>query len=457
MAGFSQCGGIALALSQWMVHGAPDDDVFAMDIARFGEFATNAYTRALSLQFYESRFAVPYPNEAWPAGRPLKTTPIYELQRAAGAVFAPTATLETPMWFARPGEHPVDIPSFDRPNSFAATGEEVAATTSGVGLADISSFSKFAISGPGVREWLDHLLASRIPTPGRCRLGVMTSDSGRIIGDFTVMCMADDQFVLTGSGPMQWWHLRWFDRYLPAKGVTVRNVTDELASLAVIGPGSRNLLAELTRSDVSNEAFRLLAVRDMEVALAPARVARLSLTGELGYEVYVAPTYLHHVYTAIRDVGARHGLRDVGALAMLSMRLEKGIGIWGREFSPDYTPAMNSMHRFVDRTKPSFIGRDRVLADLDTAPARRLVTLEVEATRCDVSGFEPVYCNGRAVGYTTSGGFGHRLGASLAMAYVDASTIDPAQHFTVPLFGDHRPARLAADSPFDPSGLRMRS
>ncbi len=459
MAGFSQSGGIALALAQWMIDGEPEEDTFAMDPARFGSFATQAFTIETSSQFYEWRFKVGFPNESWPAGRPAKTTPIYDLQKQHGAVFAPMAAVEVPMWFARDGEVAEDIPTFLRPNSFDTVASEVEVATKSAGIIDTSSYSKFEITGPGARAWLDKLLATKVPKVGRGRLAVMLSDAGAIIGDFTLFCLppdrdGDERFMMTGSGPIQEWHMRWFERYLPAAGVQVANITDHWMGLAVVGPKSRQVLQQLTRFDLGSLPF--LGMAEMNIGLAPARVDRVSLTGELGYEVWMPAAYLRHVYTRLLETGSDLGIGNVGVLALLSMRLEKGFGIWGREFSPDYTPSQNDMGHFVSYDKAGFVGRDAALADRDQGPAQNLVMFTIEATTSDATGFEPVYRDDRVVGFVTSGGYGHRTGQSLALAYIDTDATDPEALYQISLVGERHGARLLDAIPFDPTGSRMR-
>jgi len=463
MAGFSQSGGVALALAQWIIDGESEEDTFSMDPARFGSFANEAYTLETSSQFYERRFNVAYPNESWPAGRPARTTPIYDLQKQAGAVFGAITPLEVPMWFARGDEVAEDIPSFHRPNSFAAAAEEVAAATTGAGIVDTSSYSKFEISGPGARAWLDRLLATRIPTAGRSRLAVMLSDTAKIVGDFTLFCLSgpdangSERFVMTGSGPIQEWHMRWFDRYLPAEGVAVANVTNEWMGLGVAGPKSRDVLQQLTRTDLSNEAFPFMSVAEVNVGLAPCRVDRVSLTGELGYEIWMPTTYMRHVFTQLHEAGADIGIRNVGVVGLLSMRLEKIFGIWGREFSPDYRPSQNEMTRFVQYDKPDFVGRDAALADRDAGPASRLSLLSLGKVGADATGFEPVYRDGRKVGFVTSGGYGHRTDQSLALAYIDTPDLAEDAEYEIPIVGERYAARLLLEAPFDTDGSGMRS
>jgi len=462
MAGFSQSGGVALALAQWMIDGEPEEDTFAMDPARFGSFATQAFTLETSAQFYEWRFKMAFPNEAWPAGRPAKTTPVYDLQKDVGAVFAPMAAVEVPMWFAADDEVAEDIPTFFRSNSFPAVAREVASATTGAGVLDISSYSKFEISGPQAMAWLDALLATNLPNPGRSRLAVMLSDAGAIVGDFTLFNLGadhagDDRFMMTGSGPIQEWHMRWFDRYLPATGVKIDNITDQWMGLALVGPKARDVLQDLTRFDLSPQSFKFMSVAEMNVGVAPARVDRISLTGELGYEIWMPTSYMRHVYTRIMRAGADHAIANVGVNALLSMRLEKGFGIWGRELSPDYTPSQNDMSRFINYDKTNFVGRDAALADRDAGPSRRLVMLRIDATTSDATGFEPVLFGDTNVGFVTSGGYGHRTGESLALAYVDTAFATAGTGFDVPLVGEPHRAKVVVEVPFDPTGSRMRS
>lgn len=456
MAGFSQCGAIGLTLAQWMINGEPEEDVFSMDVARFGEFATQAYTLETSKQFYERRFDVPYPNEVWPAGRPLKTTPIYDLLKDKNAVFAPLYGLEAPLWFAPEGEKAEDVPSFYRSNAFEPVGDECRAVAEGVGVFDASSFAKYEISGPGARAWLDKLLASKLPNVGRARLAVMLSEKGFIMGDLTLMQLEEGRYMLTGSGSLQEWHMRWFERMLPAEGVQLRNVSDEIMCLALVGPRARDVLQKVTRTDVSSEAFKFLAVKKMDVGMAPATVARMSLTGELGYEIYVPTLYFRSIYTTLMAAGEEFNIGDFGARALLSMRLEKGFGIWGREFSPDYTPSMNEMGHFVDYEKEDFIGREAALMDREMPAPRKLVTIEIQVENADAMGFEPIYKGDQRVGYVTSGGYGYRTEKSLAMAYLDTEHIDPDVNYEVLIIGERRQAKLLTEAAYDASGSRMR-
>jgi dimethylglycine dehydrogenase len=456
MAGFAQGGGVGLALAQWIVNGEPDTDVFAMDVARFGSYASRNYTVAKAREFYARRFQMAYPNEYWPAGRPAKTSAVHATLANANAVFGVSYGLEVPLYFAPKGQPAEEAPSLRRSNAFPAVAEECAAARNSVGILDISSFAKYLVSGPKAQAALERVLAARLPAVGRIRLTPMLSHTGRLMGDLTTMRLAEDQFLIGGSGYLQNWHMRWFNEYLAGEGVTVRNVSEEYGGLALIGPRSRELLSRLASADVSNAALPFMGVTKMDVALAPSIVGRLSVTGELGYEIYTPTLHLASLLNAV--LGAADGLdaKHIGIYAINSLRLEKSFGIWSREFSRDYTPRMAQHERFIDYDRPEFIGRDAALRDRDTPPARRLVTLAIDATDADASGYEPIYLGDRMVGFTTSGGYGHCVKQSLAMGYIDSDVADDATGLTVPVVGERRPCRILTQAAYDPTGSRMR-
>jgi dimethylglycine dehydrogenase len=457
MAGFAQGGGVGKALAEWMTAGEPDGDVFGLDVTRFGPYATRDYVAEKSSEFYSRRFRIAYPNEYWPAARPAKVTPIHDRQRAENGVFGVSYGVETALYFAPPGEPPVEVPSLRRSNAFRAVAAECRAARGAAGILDCSTFSKYEVAGAGARRALDRLLAGRLPGPGRIRLTPMLAPSGRLMGDLTTFCLDEDRYLLFGSGYLQAWHMRWFAEQLGGTGLTVSNRTEETGGVAIFGPRSRELLAQLGRGDVSDAGLPFMTFRHMDVAGAPALVARLSVTGELGYEIYVPAMYLAPLYDRIRAAGAPCGLCGVGAYALNSLRLEKGYGYWSREFSRDYTPVMSGLSRFVDYEKPDFVGRDAALRDRDLPPARRLVLLEVDALDAEASFYEPVSRGEELAGFVTSGGYGHCAGRSLAMAYVDASVIAGGEPLEVSIIGDRRRCRVLDSPPVDPQGRRLRS
>ncbi|MFO1402763.1 MAG: FAD-dependent oxidoreductase [Steroidobacteraceae bacterium] len=456
MAGFAQGGGVGLALAQWMIQGEPEGDIFAMDVARYGPYATRPYAVARVREFYARRFQIAYPNEYWPAGRPCRTTTVHEALREAGGVFGVSYGLEMPLYFAAAGEAAIEKPSLLRSNAFPRVREECLAARAAVGILDCSSFAKYRITGPRAAAALDRLLAARLPEIGRVRLTPMLGHAGRLMGDLTMLRLAADEFLIGGSGYLQAWHLRWFAEHLAGEGVTVANATDELGGIAIFGPRARTLLARVADADVGDAALPFMGVRRMAVGLAPAIVARLSVTGELGYEIYVPALQLPALLAAIRVAARDLDGRLVGMYAVNALRLEKSYGIWSREYSRDYTPRMARLERFLAWDKPDFIGRQAALLDRAAALRHRLVTFAVQSDDADALGYEPIFRGDEYVGYVTSGGYAHCAGTSVAMGYLDAQVPDAQDGLTITVMGRPRPARVLAEPLIDPSGSRMR-
>jgi len=457
MAGFSQGGGVGLTLANWMVEGDPGADVWAMDAARFGDWATIAYTNAKVRENYSRRFRIRFPNEELPAARPLRTTPVYDRLKAAGAFFGVSFGLEHALWFSTDGREPQEEVTFRRSSAHAVVGEECRAVREGVGVMEISTYAKYEVTGPGAEAWLSRLLVNRMPREGRIVLAPMLNRSGKLIGDFTVAKVADERFYVFGSGIAEEYHMRWFGALLPEKGVKVRPLRDELVGFSLAGPRARALLERLGNGELSNASFPFLSFRELELGMVPAKVGRITFTGDLGYEIWVGVDYQRALYEAIVEAGRELGLRRFGARALNSLRLEKSFGSWAREFRPIYGPFEAGLGRFVDLRKNDFIGRDAALREKEEGPRRRLATFTIEANGADAAGDEPVSSEGKVVGWITSGGYAHHLGRSLALGYVPAALAEEGAGFEVEILGERRPAKLTLEPPFDPRGLRMRS
>jgi len=455
MAGFSQGGGVGLALSRWMVEGDPGFDVFAMDVARFGDFATLAYTNAKVRENYARRFQITFPNEELPAARPLRTTPVYERFKAENAVFGAAYGLEHPLWFAPTGTEPVEMPSYRRSNAFAAVAAECRRVREAVGLIETSNFAKYEVTGPDAEAWLANLLANRMPQEGRIVLSPMLNPAGRLIGDFTVARAGEERFFVFGSGIAEDYHLRWFEQHLPSSGVTLRSRSRDLLGFAIAGPKSRELLARLSGADVSNEAFAFLDFRRLDLGMVPAWVGRISFTGDLGYELWVAPDNQLRLYDDLRAAGAELDFGLFGGRALDSLRLEKSFGSWAREYRPLYTPEEAGLSRFVDLQKDGFIGREAALRAREAGPKVKLVTLVVEADGADVVGDEAVWCDGAPLGWVTSGGYAHWSEKSVALAYLPVDVAGGAGKIEIEILGDRKPAKLQPQPLFDPKRERM--
>ena len=457
MAGFSQGGGIGLVLSRWMAANDPGQDILSMDVARFGAFATPRYTSIKVPENYGRRFRLAYPNEELPAARPVRRSPIYDRLKAAGAVMGANFGLEHALWFAPQGMAPAETPTYRRSEAFPIVRAECQAVRRSAGLYETTNYGKYEITGRGARAWLDRVFACRIPRPGRLGLAPMLNPAGRIVGDLSIACLAEDRYFIVGSGFAEEFHLRWFWASEPPANVFVRSAASTLAGFSIAGPRSREIVQSLVRDDLSASAFRFFDVRETAVGYAPALLTRAGFTGELGYEIWTTPDYFASLYDDLLDAGRDVGLVHFGGRALSSLRLEKGYGSFNKDFRPDYTPGETGLDRFVDFTKADFVGRSAVLAERAVGPKRRFVVMEVEARDADVVGYESIMQDGQAVGYVTSGAYGHCVDKSLAAGYVPTALAREGERFEIDVLGELCAATVRLEPLHDPQGLRLRS
>ncbi len=486
MAGLSQGGGVGLALANWMTEGDPGHDIWGMDIARFGDFNTMSFTDVKVRENYGRRFRITFPNEFLPQGRNLQTTPIYDKLADANAVWGNSYGLESAQWFQAEGAEPTEDVTFYRSNAWDQVRAEVQNVRNGVGLMDTTGFSKFSFSGAGAREWLDGVLAGRIPKPGRMSLTPMTNHNGKLIGDLTVACLpatpgepegplstftagatgnttADgERFMMFGSGSATRYYQRYFESLLPVDGsVMYRSMGYEMCGLSIAGPKSRELLERVTDSDVSNDAFRFMAFKEIELGWAKVMCGRVTFTGDLGYEFWMPASYQRYCFDLLMEAGADLGIGLFGSKALDSLRLDKGFGSWAREYRPIYDPIGANLGRFVDLDK-DFIGRDAVAAIAESGPTRQLCTWTVdvpsgaEEGNADVMGDEPVWLDGEVIGWVTSGGYAHHSDVSVAMGYVPAEHAERTDGWQIEILGVMRDATRQPDPIWDPTAERMR-
>ena len=454
MAGFSQGGGVGLTLAQWMIEGEPERDVFAMDVARFGDWIGPGYTLPKVTENYQKRFSVSYPNEELPAARPNRTTPMYDIFTSMGAVWGQQFGLEVANYFAQGDEPTYETPSFRRSDAFGATGREVKAVREAVGINETHNFGKYRVTGAGARAWLDRIMAGRIPKPGRLSLTPMLSPKGKLIGDFTVSCLSETEFQLTASYGAQSFHKRWFDMNA-VDGVRVENISDTRTGFQIAGPKAREILAACTRADIADMKF--MDIRKITVGMTDCLVQRVSYTGDLGYEIFCDATAQRQLWTTLWTAGQPHGMQPFGMRAMMSLRLDRFFGSWMSEFSPDYTPAETGLDRFIAWKKNAdFIGRAPAEAERAAGPARRLCSFVVDADDTDVNAYEPIWLDGAVVGFCTSGGYSHWTGQSVAQGFVPADKIAPGLEVEIEILGQMRPAKLVEGFLWDPDGSRMR-
>ena len=455
MAGFCQGGGVGRTIAEWMIHGEPSIDVWAMDVARFGDWATPDWGTVKSTENYERRFVMTFPNETLPKGRLQKTTALYDRLIAKGAMMDQGFGLENAMWFADSPEDAHEEPTFERNRSFDYVKREIDAVQNNVGGIEIANFAKHEFKGEGVRAYLDNLLAGYVPKPGRLTLTPMLTEAGRLYGDLTVACLSEDHFILFGSGAMQEAHRRWFEKDLP-DGINYQNTSDDWHGIALSGPKSRALLEKITRDDVSAEAFKFRDVRQTFVGGVPVIINRISFSGELGYEIYCRPQYLLKLATEIEEAGADLGYRWYGSRALMSMRLEKGWGAWTLEFRPDFNAVESGMDVFIN-WKKDFVGKAATEQFRKDGVANKLVTLTIDVDGIDVSNDEAILKDGEAIGYVSSGGYAHRVGKSMAMGYVKTDHAGAGSKVQVEILGEMYDAEILGAPIYDANGANMRA
>ena len=454
MAGFSQGGGVGLMLAQWMVEGECERDTTAMDCARYGDWITPGYTRPKVIENYQKRFSVAYPNEELPAARPFRTTPMYDVFTDMGAVWGHQYGLEVVNYFAEGDEPRFETPSFRRSNAFDATAREVKAVREAVGINEVHNFGKYLIKGEGARDWLDRIMAGRVPQPGRLSLTPMLSHKGRLIGDFTISCLSETEFQLTASYGSQAYHMRWFLQN-SVEGVSIENISDTRNGFQIAGPKARAVLQACTRQDISD--MRFMDVRRLTVGMVDCLVQRVSYTGDLGYEIYCDLPSQRALWDVLWDAGQPHGMRPFGMRAMMSLRLDKSFGSWLSEFSPDYTAAETGLDRFISFKKNAdFIGRAAAEAQKAQGPARQLCTFEVDAEDADVNAYEPIWIGDEVVGFCTSGGYSHYTGKSIAIGFLPTELIGTDIAPEIEILGSRRKATPLTEVLFDAGGARMR-
>lgn len=452
-------GGAGRYAAEWILDGQPSDNMWEVDVSRFGDHARTAYTTRRATEVYQREYDVHYPEEERPAARPLKTGPLYDRLQARGAVFGARFGWERPLWFA-PEPGAVDGYSFRRGSWHDAVGEECRAVRSAVGILDQTSFAKYEVSGRGAEALLDRLCANRLPAEhGRLALTQMCTPKGGIVCDLTVTRLRDDAFYLVSAAATEAHDLGWIHAHAPDDGsVRIENVTARSGVLTLAGPRSRELLQAVTRDDVSREAFPFFRCRELEVGMAPVRVLRVSFVGELGFELHHPVEYGRHLYDVLLEAGEPLGLADFGYRALESLRLEKCYRLWGADLSTDWTPLMAGLERFVAFDKGRFLGRDALLAEREQGSRSRLACLVVDGGDADAHGHEPIYAGGGSpVAYVASGGYGHALGVSIALVYLPAALAAPGTELEVGLLGERRPARVAEQPLYDPANERLLS
>ncbi len=482
--GVTAAGGAGWQLAEWIVEGEPSIDMMGVDPRRFGPYASRGYLIAKCEEAYANVFTPHYPDEERSAGRPLKTSPCYSRMKALGAVFGSVYGWERPNWFAPQGyaltAEEIASPdvltnhnhapreengairekwSFRRSNYFPFVGAEARNAHENCGLQDLTAFAKCIVEGPGAEAWLDGLLANRLPKVGRVALCHLLTRAGGVKSEFTVYRMAADRFYLVSAGALERFDHDQLFKALPREGgVTLTPCASQWGVLALVGPRARDVLQPLVDVDLSSAAFPWLSGKAVSVGTAQAHALRVNFVGELGWELHHPIEMQTTIFDLLMKEGARHGLKPYGARAMNAMALEKSYRNMGRELSVEYAALESGLDRFVRPDKGDFVGREGLAAWGRRGFANRFVTMEVHGvTDADARGSEPLTRNGELVGRATNGGFGWRLGKSLALGMVRPDLAAVGTELDIAILGEKRRAVVIPDSPFDPENARLRA
>ncbi|HSA80592.1 MAG TPA: FAD-dependent oxidoreductase, partial [Geminicoccaceae bacterium] len=456
--GIVQGGGAGKAMAEWIVEGEPEWDLWALDPRRYTAFANQSYVRAKARELYQHEYAIAYPVEERPAGRPAKTTPLYETLAAKGAMFGARGGWERATWFVRDGEPAEQRLSYRHGNWHAAVGEECRVVRERVGVLDLGGFAKLEVTGAGAAAFLDRLICGRLPRVGRVALAYMCSPKGGLLCELTIARVADDRFHLCSAASAEWHDHQWLLRQRrPDESVAIENVTPRYGTLVLAGPRAREVLDRITDADLSSAAFPWLAARPLEVGFAQVLALRINYVGELGWELHVPVEHQLPVYQALIAAGAGLGIRDFGMYAMDSLRLEKCYPAWKVDLTHEFSPLEASLERFVDLEKPNFVGREALVRQREQGVRQRLVPLVVDGDDVDAPFCAIVWQGAERVGLVGSAGYGHTLGRSLALAYVRADLAAPGTTLEVGVLGLRRGATVARAPLYDPENARLRA
>lgn len=457
--GICQGGGAGKYLAQWMVHGQAEINMREFDPRRFGNWATKEVTETVAIADYHHMYYCYKPGEQHEVGRDLRVSSLHDRLKASGAHFQQVFGWERARWYDTRGEG--DAFSYKRvPHIFAAVAEECRAVRERVGLMDLSTFSKFEVTGPDAFTFLNRITANRVPArDGGVVLTHLLNANGFIESELTLSRLSADRFYIASAAVAQlhdYDQLTW--RLNPDEQVTITDVTDAYGVLVLAGPQSRAVLAGLTGTDLSTQAFGWMNARETAVAgVSGVRLLRVTYVGELGYELHVPMGEMPRVFDALQAAGAAYGLKLFGTLAMNSLRMEKAYRGWGGELTAEVDMVEASMERFLRLDKPDFIGKTATLEKKARGPRIVLVYGTLDATDADSLGNEPIYQGDRVVGLTTGGAYGHAVQASLAFAYVEPGLAAPGTVLDVLMFGERQRFTILGDAAWDPTNERIKA
>jgi dimethylglycine dehydrogenase len=455
--GIAAGAGSGKYLSQWMIYGDADINMAGVDPRRFSDYAPGAYTKGKSHEDYECMYKLLLPGEERDASRKQRTTPLYDVLEARGAVHTEVNGWERPKWFSLDGR--VEDLGFRHNNTFEVVADECRAVRERVGVMELSTFAKYDVTGKDAEQLLNRISANKMPTrEGGITLTHYLAESGRLNGESTVTRLAHDRYYVLSGATSEERDLSILRQgIVEGEDVTVTNITDDWGVIVVAGPRSREVLSGLTGTDLSNDSFRWLTGREIEVAGVAVRALRVNYVGELGWELHCPMENMVALYESVWEAGIPHGIANVGTYAMNSLRIEKAYKGWGAELTNEISMVEADVMRFFSKTKGDFVGKQATLSIDEDNIALKLVYVELEKGDNDIVGGEAVLDGAKPVGVTTSGGYGHTTQRSLGFAYVEPGYATPGSTFDIYLLGQQRKATVLGEPAWDPENERPRA
>lgn len=450
-------GGLGKYLAQWMVHGETEINMLSLDSRRFGDWADKQYTTIRAIECYERMYALTAPNDNRPHGRPKRTSPLFQLLNDKGAKWGIRQGYEKPLWFAT-NEVRKESLSWRHNESFKVVGEECKAVMETAGILDLSGSAKFRVSGPQASEFLNKLSCNKLPgKDGSIGLSLFHAPQGGIMAELSITRINSESFYLLGCIGSENRDLQWLQWHAEAFDVEVNNVTDDIGSLLLTGPRSREILQHLTDADLSNNGFPWLSAHNILLDGTETLAIRVSYAGELGWELHLPIYHLISIYEHLMEVGEPLGLRDFGGYALNSMRLEKAYRSYGSEFTEEISAVEAGMHRFIDCSR-DFIGAEVLRARQQNGTKQQLAYLVfTDDLPCEAAGNASVLFDGKVVGVITSGAYGHRVGKSLGFAYINSELMTEGTQLTVETPIGPRSALVSNKPAYDPRNEKLRS
>ncbi len=454
--GICQAGGAGKVLAEWVTQGSTEWDMWSCDPRRFTGFEDEKYCIAKGMEVYGHEYGMHFPHHAWPAGRGRKLSPVHAKTAAFGAQFGAYNGWERALWYARPGDDISEAAqqTWARKGPwFDAVREECLAVRDAAGILDLPGFSRFRLTGAGVVEWLLGQITGRVPAVGRLGLAYFADAMGRIVTEMSVARLGEDEIWLITAATAQVHDREWLLRTLP-ESIALVDETDAWATQIVTGPASRAILAECCTADLARP---WLTHQTTRIGGAEVVLFRVSFAGELGWEVHSRTEDTAAVWDVVMRAGRAHGLRPFGMFALNSLRIEKGYRAWKGDLSTDYSILQGGLERFVDWSKPDFMGKAALAAEKQAGVSKRFVTLKLTAGDCDPPYMSTIWHGGAVVGETTSGYFGHRVEACIALGMLRAD-VPVGATVEVEIFGQRYPAEVMPDAPlWDAKNERLRA